>query len=516
MASNELKKIDYKKKQALEALESIKEVSDISAPEAENAVLGAMVIQSEAYHLVSSVLMPEFFSSEDNKNVYTAIVSLSDRGSPVDLITIIDELRNKGLSTGMDYVIDLSNKVNQASNIEFHARIIVDEYMKRSFLKVCVIGATDIRKIGSDPYDLLEQFKQDIVKIESKAIPSKSQPMNIAILDTLEMVTQAQVTGVSGTPWYNPVLDLKTGGLSDNELIFLGGLPSHGKTALMLSTIDAIANIGDQPVGGISYEMTKANIDHREMAILSGYVYGAIAKGKPSVDFNFIKQRIEQSQKRLSNIHFNYSYPTLRGLKAWIKSMKFKYGINRFFIDFLQKIPLDYPTGSPNTDNEIRAIELKNICRDELVTIVCLARLNDKVKGRDGKLPQEGDIYYGGTAESEADTIIFQMRPEMYDEYRSSGIYQMNGESIPCLGKTLLVCTKNRGGEPFTAWMNSDLGRHWFWGDRHPFPELATIHGLECDTPIITISKPKQEIIGVSDVFKTNKISGVSNFEHPF
>lgn len=413
--------------------------------EVEKKVLGSIILFQESYDLVSALLKPEHFYNEQNMLIYKACVNLVANGTPIDYLTIANELKKSGdyeLAGGGYYAMTLTNDVSTAANIETHAAIIVEKYLLRETIR---LGAEMIRKAyenETDCFDLIDWSGTEINNmlnvIESKQAKKLDELSNQVLDDCFKALTEGLLTGV---PISIHNLQKQTNGWRKGNLIILAARPAMGKTAVALDYCYHPAKLGHS-IGFFSLEMTGKELAGRLMSKESGI----------------------SSQKINNNIVDTYELTALRNdckvfkdLKLYIDDtpalsiqrlrskalrMKREFGIEMLVIDYLQL--MDGADSKDNREQEISKISrgLKKLAKELDIPIIALSQLSRQVELRPSKKPQLSDLRDSGAIEQDADMVIFLLRPEYYEIER----YLYGNEEIDTKGLMIHILAKFRGG----------------------------------------------------------------------
>jgi replicative DNA helicase len=390
--------------------------------EAESSVLGGILLDNEAINQVLELLRPEDFYRESHRKIYRAMIELSDRSEPVDLITLSDCLTARGdidAVGGSAYLASLADFVPSAANISYYARIV----REKSILRSLISAATDIATRGFEEQGNIEEFldtaEKVIFDISEKKIKASFVAVGDMIKDTLKAVEKLyerkeMVTGVA--TGYND-LDRLTSGLQPADLIVIAGRPSMGKTAfsLNIATNAAFKGVG---VAVFSLEMAKeqlvlrmlcseARVDNSKMR--SGYLG----------ERDFPKLASAAGRLHEAPIYVDDT-PAIGILELRAKARRLvrdrtkKVGL--IVVDYLQ-LMRGMGTAS-NREQEISEISrsLKALAKELNVPVIAISQLNRRVEDRGDKRPMMSDLRESGAIEQDADVIMFIYREEVYNQ----------------------------------------------------------------------------------------------------
>lgn len=442
--SMEDKKRTYKK--ALFSMENGK--LQPQAIELEEAVLGACLLESEALHMVSDIINPECFYKEQNGIIYGAIMDLYKKNHPVDILTVCQQLKQLEqleFVGGSFYVSSLTDKIASSSNIEIHARIVVEQYLKRELIMVSVESIKDAYEEGNDVFDIYEREIQKlegavsgVMKYDVQSIGKIHQSNNV------ERVVILESGGSSGVPSGYRAIDKFTNGWQKTDLIIIAGRPAMGKSICALAFVLNPAIEQNIPTALFSLEMSSSQVVGRAESSLSGINSGRIIKHQLDIDeIRLLEQKC--SQLNVAPFYIDDTPAlSLMEFKGKARKLVRDKKVKLIAIDYLQLMTVD--AGRGNREQEISMISrgLKAIAKELGVPIIALSQLSRAVETRGGeKTPQLSDLRESGAIEQDADLVIFCYRPEYYD----MPTYEINKEVVDSDGLMVLIVAKNRSGK---------------------------------------------------------------------
>lgn len=418
------------------------------ATDLEEAVLGALMLERDALTDVIDILKVESFYKEAHQRIYGAITQLFANSEPIDLLTVKNQLVSNGeleMAGGVQYLAELTQRVNSAANIEFHARIVVEHSLKRQLITV----SSEIQKMAyedtTDVFMLLDKIEQDLFRISEanirKNYSDMGQIMRTALLE-LEL-KKNQKEGLTGVPTGFTALDRVTSGFQKTELIIIAARPGMGKTALILSACRNAAVDHGQAVAFFSLEMSSVQLVNRLISAEAELESDKIRKG------NLAAHEWAQLHAKIGKLTnapiFIDDTPALSilELRAKARRLKAQHDIQIIVIDYLQLMSGDSGGKGPgNREQEIANISrsLKQLAKELNVPVIALSQLSRAVETRGGeKKPQLSDLRESGSIEQDADMVMFIYRPDYY------GITQDEaGNSVAGIGE--LIIAKNRAG----------------------------------------------------------------------
>lgn len=421
----------------------------------EEAILGALMLDREALTIISDILQPEAFYQNGHQVIYKAIMRLYERQNPVDILTVTEELRKGGdLETagGSSYLVELTNRVASAANIEYHARIILQKYIQRQL----IAAGTKIVKEGydetSDCFDALDNAEKYLFAITQNTLSrsnTEAGRVGIEVLKIIEQNFQKSRSGiVTGTTSGLRDVDTLTGGWQDSDLIILAARPGMGKTGLAL-TLALNAAKAEKPVAFFSLEMANTQLVMRMISIL-GSVSGQKMRNGNLEDYEWqlLGEMVQQIDKLPIYLDDTPSLNVFE-LRAKCRRMKRQHNIGLVIVDYLQLMSLSMSgqeNRAVNREQEVSGISraLKGLAKEINVPIIALSQLSRAVETRGGsKRPQLSDLRDSGAVEQDADIVTFIYRPEYY------GIKEdETGQSLE--GVAELIFAKHRHGDTDT------------------------------------------------------------------
>nr|WP_295928615.1 replicative DNA helicase [uncultured Dyadobacter sp.] len=414
----------------------------------EEAVLGALMIEKDALTAVADILRPDSFYKEAHVRIYTAIVTLFADSEPIDMLTVTSKLRSTGeleLIGGASYIMELTSKVNSAANIEFHARIISQAYIKRELIKVASEIQRDAFEDTTDVFRLLDKTEQSLFQISESNIKKNYADMGALMRQALAELDQKKNNkdGLTGVPSGFSALDRLTSGWQKTELMILAARPGMGKTAFVVSSLRNAAVDFNMPVAIFSLEMSSVQLVNRLISAEAEIDSEKIRKGSLAPhEWEQLHHRIHRLTNAPIYIDDTPALSVLE-LRAKCRRLKAQHDIQMIVIDYLQLMTGDTGGKSPgNREQEIAMISrsLKNLAKELDVPVIALSQLSRAVETRGGeKRPQLSDLRESGSIEQDADMVIFLYRPEYYGITEDEA-----GNSVAGIGEVILA--KNRAG----------------------------------------------------------------------
>ena len=412
----------------------------------EEAVLGAMLLEQAAVNQAIDIVKPDSFYKEGHQKIYESIVDLFQKGEPIDILTVTQELKQKGVLEevgGAFYVSQLTNRVASTANVEYHARIIAQKFIQRELIRISNEIIKDAYDETTDVFDLLDKAESSLFQVAEGNIRKNYDKMNSIIRETIQNIEAARQNkdGVSGVPTGFTELDRITAGWQRSDMIVLAARPGMGKTAFVLSMARNMAVEFDVPVAVFSLEMASAQLVQRLVASESEISAEKLRKGDLA-DHEY--QQLHQRIGRLSDAPiFIDDTPALSifELRAKCRRLKAQHGIQMIIIDYLQLMTAG-GDGKGNREQEISTISrsIKSIAKELDVPIIALSQLSRSVETRGGdKRPILSDLRESGAIEQDADIVGFIYRPEYYG-------LDTDADGNPTAGVGELIIAKHRNG----------------------------------------------------------------------
>lgn len=398
------------------------------APELEQAVLGAMMLERNAVNEAIDILQPDSFYVDAHKRIFGAIQNLFRTDQPIDILTVTQELKKRAeldIVGGPFYISQLTNKVASSANVQYHARIISQKHILRELIRISADTMRDAYDDTTDVFDLLDRNEQELYAVTSGNLKRNYEPMSDLIQDAIANIENAKnkTGGVSGVPTGFVKLDKLTGGWQRSDMIIIAARPGMGKTAAVLSMARNIAVEHKKAVAVFSLEMSSTQLVTRLIASEAGISSEKLRKGDLNdSEFAILHQHIA----RLTNAPiFIDDTPALNifELRAKCRRLKSQHNVELIIIDYLQLMTSGGDNKGGNREQEISSISrsIKSIAKELDVPIIALSQLSRAVETRGGdKRPQLSDLRESGAIEQDADIVCFLYRPEYYKIYEDT------------------------------------------------------------------------------------------------
>lgn len=436
----------------------------------EEAVLGAIMLDKSSFDVVSELLKPESFYVEAHQRIFKAMVNLSIKCQPIDILTVVEELKNSEeleLVGGPYYVTKLTNAVTSGTNNETYSRIILQKFKAREMIRICgeTIGAA---YDDTDVFDMIESHEKQLTEITSDGKGKSFVPMDEILIENIQRIEELRIKKqhITGIPSGLRELDRITHGWQNSDLIILAARPGVGKTAFALQLCSFAACENQTPVLFFSMEMSKLQLGNRALSAQSEIWMDSLSNG--NLDNEQMKTLYTKGVQKLVEAKiFIDDTPALTIFELRARARRWKRLCLKLFGEKSGLIIVDYlqlMNGTSdkrgNREQEISQISrgLKQIAKEFNDPVIALSQLSRNVENRSGekKMPQLSDLRESGAIEQDADMVMFLYRPEYYDKESDD-----QGESTK--GLTEIKIAKHRNGKLDTIKMRADLNIQKFY-----------------------------------------------------
>ena len=393
----------------------------LSAPphsaEAEESVLGAVLLSADAANIALEKLHPEDFYIPAHQSIFEAITSLFDGNQPIDAVTVSEALRRIDAldrSGGPAYLAQLLDTVPTASNIEHYASIVEEHALRRRLQRVGGDVTQLATRMDDDIASVLDRAEQSVFAVSERRVGDGLAPIDPLLGPAIERAEELNRRGseVTGLPTGFRDLDRKLAGLHPSNLLIVAARPGMGKSTLALN-IAQNAAVNDMPVAIFTLEMSREEVVSR-MLCASGRIDSQRLRSGQLGEADFTKLSNAASILYKKPIYVDDSPGlTVTEIRAKCRRMKRRPGLSLVVVDYLQ---LMQGSGQENRQQEIAAISrsLKNLARELDVPIMALSQLNRSMEQREDKRPRLSDLRESGSLEQDADVVMFIYRHEYY------------------------------------------------------------------------------------------------------
>jgi len=391
--------------------------------EAEQSLLGGLLVDADAINKVVDIVSPEDFYKETNGKIYGIMIELYEKNEAIDIITLSSSARDKGLIErigGLTYLNALVDSMPSAANIAQYAKMVKEKALMRNLINV----ATEIIEKGHEVDTNVDTYIDEAEKMVFQVSESTLRPSFFSMKDivkenvkTIERLYEKKQF-VTGVPTGFTDIDKLTSGLQPSDLIVVAGRPSMGKTAFCMNIAQHVGRLEDRsiPVGIFSLEMSKEQLVTRLLSAESEIEHSKLRTGTLS---GAELPKLFQAASRLSeSVIFIDDAPSMGilELRARARRLKKEHGLGLLIVDYLQL--MRGRTSAERREQEISEISrfLKALAKELHIPVVAISQLNRRVEERDDRRPRLSDLRESGAIEQDADLILFIYRDEVYNK----------------------------------------------------------------------------------------------------
>ncbi len=389
--------------------------------EAEQSVIGAMIMDREAIVVASEIVMEDDFYSKQCGILFEAMIELNDEGKPVDLVTLQDKLKEKDIPAEMsslEYIRDLITAVPTSANIKYYANIVAEKATLRRLIKLneeiantCYVGKESLEVI-------LEDTEKRVFNLVQRRNTGEFVPIRQIVMNAMDQIEKASrnkgsVTGIA-TGFID--LDYRTAGMQPSDLVLIAARPSMGKTAFVLNIAQHVAFKLNQTVAVFSLEMSKEQLVNRLFSLESRVDAQKLRTGSLS-DGDWEKLIETAGVIGKSNLIIDDTPGiSIAELRSKCRKYKLEHGLKMIIIDYLQLM-----SGSGKGDSRQQEISdisrsLKALARELSVPVLALSQLSRAVEQRPDHRPMLSDLRESGAIEQDADVVMFIYRDDYYNK----------------------------------------------------------------------------------------------------
>lgn len=389
----------------------------------EKVVLGALMIDKDAFTVVSEIIKPETFYEARHQKIYEAVQSLNLQEKPVDIMTVTEELRHKGTLEdvgGPAYVVELSSQVASSAHIEYHAHILAQKFLARQLIQFASMIETDAFDETVDVDDLMQKAEGALFEISQKNMLQDYVQIDTIVDQAHQLLLQAsnREGGLTGVPSGFRKLDDITAGWQSSDLVIIAGRPAMGKTSFALSIAKNVAIDYRKPIAFFSLEMNNVQLVNRLISNVCSIPGNKILNGQLTPDE---WERFDSNIRKMQGAPIYVDdTPGLSIFELRTKARRLvrEHGIELLMIDYLQLMNANGMRFNSRQE-EVSTISrsLKGLAKELNIPVLALSQLSRAVEQRDGpegKRPQLSDLRESGAIEQDADMVLFVHRPEYY------------------------------------------------------------------------------------------------------
>ena len=390
--------------------------------EAEKAVIGAMMLDSDAIMVCSEILTAGEFYQQQYGIIFDALVEMYRDGIGADLVTIQNKLREKEVTPelySVEYLGELLASVPTSANVKFYAEIVHEKAVLRRLIKVTEQVTRECYMDSQPLEDILEDTEKSVFDVIQQRGGSEFEPIRDFVIRTLDSIEKAakQKGNITGLETGFRDLDAKTAGLQKSDLILIAARPAMGKTAFVLNIAEYVALHSNSTIALFSLEMSKEQLVKRMLAMNSMVDSQKIRTGDLEDDD---WDKLVGSVRKIGNSNLvidDTSGITASELRSKCRKLKIEQGLDLVIIDYLQLMTGAGKRKSDSRQQEISDISrsLKVMARELDVPVIALSQLSRAVESRPDKRPMLSDLRESGAIEQDADIVMFIYRDEYYN-----------------------------------------------------------------------------------------------------
>jgi replicative DNA helicase len=409
--------------------------------EAEQSILGGILIENEAINRVMEILDADDFYRDTHRKIFNALVNLSERDEPADLITLTNELRKiDQLDSigGASYLASLIDSVPTAANIQYYARIVKEKAILRKLIQTSTEIITQSYEDRGDVEGFLDEAERAIFDISEKRVRPSFYPIREIVKESFATIEKLfkKKEAVTGVPSGFKELDRMTAGFQPSDLVIIAGRPSMGKTAFCLDVAEYAAIDNKIPVAIFSLEMSKEQLVIR-MLCSQAHVEGTRLRTGYLNESDWPKLTIAAGSLSESPIYIDDTAAlSVLELRAKARRLKSDHGLGMVIVDYLQLMKGRSRVESRQQEISEISRSLKALSKELNIPVIAVSQLSRKTEERTGNRPQLSDLRESGAIEQDADLILFIYRDEVYNR----------SEDNPNRGKAEVIIGKQRNG----------------------------------------------------------------------
>ena len=385
--------------------------------EAEQSLLGALLIDKDAVINIAEIIRPDhFYRAEQHGAIYSAIIKLFEKREPVDLITVSEQLRQDGVLDkigGSAYLTELINMVPTSAHVESYARIIKEHAVRRALISYSTRFIEKSYDGEENVMDIIEDCEQSIFALSQQQVKRDFIQLKDAITQSFDRLDELQKSSgkMRGVPTGFRDLDNKLAGLQDSNLIIFAARPGMGKTSFALNLAQYVAVNANLPVGIFSLEMSQEELVDRLLVTQADIDAWKLKTGKlDDKDFDKLSHAMGQLAEAPLFID-DTPGASLSEIRTKARRLQVEHGLKLIVVDYLQLIK------GRNLENRVQEVSeisqgLKNLARELKVPVLALSQLNRSVESRGVKKPELADLRESGAIEQDADVVMFIYRED--------------------------------------------------------------------------------------------------------
>ncbi len=385
--------------------------------EAEQSLLGALLIDKDAIVTIAESLRPDhFYKAEQHGSIYKSILELFEKREPIDLVTVTEKLKQNGVLDkigGSAYLTELVNMVPTAAHVEYYGKIIKERALRRSLISFSTRFIDSSFDEGQDINDIIEECEQTIFTLSQQHIKRDFIQLRDALTQSFDRLDEIQKTSgkLRGVPTGYRDLDNKLAGFQDSNLIIFAARPGQGKTSFVLNVAQYVAVNEGLPVGIFSLEMSQEELVDRLLVSQADIDAWKLKTGKlDDKDYDRLSHAMGQLAEAPLFID-DTPGASISEIRTKARRLQSEHGLKLIIVDYLQLIH------GRNLENRVQEVSeisqaLKNLARELKVPVIAVSQLSRAVESRGSKKPQLADLRESGAIEQDADVVMFIYRED--------------------------------------------------------------------------------------------------------
>lgn len=390
--------------------------------EAEQAIIGAIFLEPEAFSTASELLMPEDFYRAGHQRIFEAMLQLADRGEAIDVVTVTSALQSSNHleeAGGVSYLTEVAGSVPTAANISYYTKIVEEKATLRRLIRTATDIVTDTFSREDEVDDVLNEAEKNILEVSGRQNTGAFKEIKDVLIDVYDNIEQLHQNkdDVTGVPTGYRDLDRITSGFQRNDLIIIAARPSVGKTAFALNVAQNVAVNANENVAIFSLEMGAEQLVQR-MLCAEGNIDSQRLRTGSLIDEDWGKLTMAMGSLSNAGIYIDDT-PGVRvsEIRSKCRRLKQESGLGMIMIDYLQLIQ-GSANSKENRQQEVSEISrsLKALARELNVPLIALSQLSRGVEQRQDKRPMMSDLRESGSIEQDADIVGFLYRDDYYDQ----------------------------------------------------------------------------------------------------
>ena len=392
--------------------------------EAEQSVIGSMLLDKEAISTVTELLRGEDFYKEAHRLIFNAVIELFDKDEPVDLVTLVDILRVKGILDnvgGITYLTNLVSSVPTAANVKYYAKIVDEKSTLRKLIKSSSETMNKCYSASEEVGVIIDKAEKDIFDISQKAMTHDFEPMSRILEKGFDEIERLYMNkgAITGIPSGFPELDSKTSGFQKGDLVLIAARPSMGKTAFVVNIAEYAAIRNGNCAAIFSLEMSKEQLGYRMLCSEANIDMLKLRTGNLDED-DWVKLARGAGPLAAAKIYIDDTPGlTVTEMRSKCRRLKIEHGLDIIIIDYLQL--MQGRSRSENRQQEVSDISrsLKALAKEMETPVIACSQLSRAPEARADHRPMLSDLRESGSIEQDADIVMFLYRDEYYNKENS-------------------------------------------------------------------------------------------------